>query len=80
MAAIITVQMVANEATRNLQVLDLTKQEIAGLSDGTPVAAASAAMPATAREADSLEGKRMFVTGVGRWSFRGQAIAACAVR
>ena len=68
---------VANFATRNLSVIDLENQEVAGLSAGTPVAAASASMPDDPAAADVLEGKRMFFTGLGRWSVKGQGYMAC---
>jgi mono/diheme cytochrome c family protein len=67
-----------NEHTRNVTVLDLSAQEIAGLSAGTPTTA-TASNPATdPGEIDLLEGKRKFVTGLGRWSWRGQAWQSCA--
>jgi DNA-binding beta-propeller fold protein YncE len=68
---------VANDHTRNVTVLDLAAQEIAGLSAGTPTTAAAAAPATDQTEIDKLEGKRFFVTGLGRWSWRGQAWGAC---
>lgn len=68
---------VANYATRNLSVIDLANQELAGLSAGTPVTAESARMPDEPVAAAVLEGKRMFLTGLGRWSFKGQGAMAC---
>jgi len=69
---------VANEHTRNVTVLDLANQEIAGLSAGTPTTA-TAADPATDQtEIDRLEGRRLFITGLGRWSWKGQALQGCS--
>ena len=68
---------VANYATRNVSVIDLANQEVAGLAAGTPVTAASTPMPAEAAAADVLEGRRMFLTGLGRWSVKGQGFMAC---
>lgn len=67
---------VLNEATRNVTVLDLKADNIAGLPD-QPAVAESAPMPTDANEAARLEGKRLFGTGLGRWSFQGQAWGAC---
>jgi cytochrome c peroxidase len=68
---------VANYATRNLSVVDLANQELAGLSAGTPVTATSAPMPDDPAAAAVLEGRRLFVTGLGRWSVKGQGYMAC---
>lgn len=68
---------VANYATRNLSVIDLANQEVAGLAAGTPVTAKLAPMPDDPAAAAVLEGKRMFLTGLGRWSFKGQGFMAC---
>jgi YVTN family beta-propeller protein len=68
---------VANEATRNVSVLDIDGHEVAGASDGLPDVAASSAMPTDPAVADALEGKRLFNTGLGRWSLKGQAWMAC---
>lgn len=67
---------VLNEATRNVTTLDLTVDDIAGLPDA-PAVVASADMPTDATETARLEGKRLFGTGLGRWSFQGQAWGAC---
>jgi DNA-binding beta-propeller fold protein YncE len=68
---------VANEHTRNVTVLDLANQEIAGLSAGTPTTAAAADLPTDQTTIDQFEGKRLFITGLGRWSWKGQAVQAC---
>ncbi len=68
---------VINENTRNVAVLDLEKQEIAGASDGVPNVVAASALPTDPGEQDRLEGKRLFGTGLGRWSFKGQGWVAC---
>jgi YVTN family beta-propeller protein len=68
---------VANEATRNLAVIDLQRNEIAGVSGGRPVVASSAPMPTDPAQAAVAEGKRLFITGLGRWSFKGQGWLSC---
>jgi hypothetical protein len=68
---------VANDDTRNVTVLDLDAQEIAGLSAGTPTTATASAPATDAAEIAKLEGKRLFVTGLGRWSWNGQAWQGC---
>jgi len=60
-----------------VSVLDLATQDVAGRSEGTPVVASSSALPTDAKAKDELEGKRHFVTGLGRWSLKGQGWAAC---
>lgn len=67
---------VANEATRNVSILDLSAAEVAGVAAGTPKTLATTAKPEGV-DADVLEGKRLFNTGLGRWSFKGQALMAC---
>jgi DNA-binding beta-propeller fold protein YncE len=68
---------VANEHTRNVSVLDLEAQEIAGLSAGTPTTATASAPATDPTEIATLEGRRLFITGLGRWSWQGQAMQAC---
>ncbi len=68
---------VANDHTRNVTVLDLAAQEIAGLSAGTPTTAVASAPATDPVEIDKAEGKRLFVTGLGRWSWKGQAWQGC---
>lgn len=67
---------VLNESSRNVTVLDLKKDDIAGLPDQAAVVS-STAMPSTAEEKDKVEGRRLFNTGLGRWSLNGQAWGAC---
>ena len=68
---------VNNEATRNVSVLDLGAAEVAGTSTGTPTTIATSALPTDAAAIDLNEGKRLFNTGLGRWSYKGQAMMAC---
>ncbi len=68
---------VINEATRNVSVLDLAVGEVAGVSSGTPTTIATSALPTDPATLDLLEGKRLFNTGLGRWSYKGQALMAC---
>lgn len=60
-----------NEHSRNVSVISLASQ--------TTVAAAQSTAPPTAGspEANVLDGRRFFVTGLGRWSFRGQGWNSC---
>lgn len=67
---------VLNEATRNVTVLDLGQDAIAGAPEKALVVP-SAPMPSDPAKAAVLEGKRLFDTGLGRWSFKGQAWGAC---
>ena len=67
---------VLNEATRNVTVLDLSKDEIAGGQEQA-VVVPTTPMPTDPAQASILEGKRLFDTGLGRWSLKGQAWAAC---
>lgn len=68
---------VENEDTRNVTVLDLAAQDIAGRSEGTPVVAPASALPTDAKKKDELDGKRLFATGLGRWSLKGQGWGSC---
>lgn len=68
---------VANENTMNVSVLDLSAQDIAGRSEGTPNVMSSSALPTDAKAKDVLEGRRLFVTGLGRWSLKGQGWGSC---
>jgi DNA-binding beta-propeller fold protein YncE len=68
---------VVNDRTRNVTVLDLAAQEIAGLTAGTPTTAASSPPETDATAINVLEGKRLFTTGLGRWSWKGQAWSGC---
>jgi len=69
---------VANWATRNVSVIDLESQQLAGQSEGQPaIVVPSTAMPTGADALAVHEGKRLFLTGLGRWSYKGQAWMAC---
>ncbi len=68
---------VASYATRNLSVVDLERAEVAGVSAARPVVVASTAAARDAA-AEVLEGKRLFLTGLGRWSFKGQGWMSCS--
>ena len=62
--------VLVNENTRNLSVIDLSLQAVeAAIPCATPVAAGEAF--------DINEGRRFFVTGMGRWSFNGQGWNSC---
>ncbi|MBL0197773.1 MAG: hypothetical protein IPQ09_26880 [Myxococcales bacterium] len=68
---------VVNDVSRNVQVIDLNTQAVAG-GAATPTFAESAAQPAAGSPAEHvLKGKRFFNTGAGRWSFKGQGWGAC---
>jgi hypothetical protein len=67
---------VVNDATRNVTALDLEADNIAGLPD-QPVVTSSAALPTAPADQLVLEGRRLFSTGLGRWSLNGQAWGAC---
>lgn len=68
---------VANENTMNVTVLDLTAQDIAGRSEGKPNVVSSSALPADAKAKEVREGRRLFATGLGRWSLKGQGWGSC---
>ena len=68
--------LVANDATRNVSVLDFNTQALAG--GATPLVASSSALPPGGSDAEKvLHGKRFFATGMARWSLRGQGWGAC---
>ena len=67
---------VLNDASRNVTVIDLDADEIAGFPT-QPVVTSSADMPTDATDKAALEGRRLFETGLGRWSRKGQAWVAC---
>lgn len=60
-----------NEATRNVSIIGFGTQAVLGAVEATPMPAAGS------EEEDVLTGRRFFVTGLGRWSFRGQAWNSC---
>src|SRR5262249_47711174 len=67
---------VLNDATRNISVLDLNVDNLAGPPD-QPAVVSSAPMPSDPQAQAVLEGRRLFSTGLGRWSFKGQGWGAC---
>ncbi len=71
---------VAEEGTREVTAVDLNTQTVAVGASGTDFRVASSAMlPGMgSKEAKILQGKRLFVTGLGRWSLKGAAIGSCA--
>lgn len=68
---------VYSENTRNVAVIDLEAQDLAGRNEGTPVVASASELPTDALAKTRLEGERLFATGLGRWSMKGQAWMAC---
>jgi len=62
---------VLNETTRNISFVSLGSQSVIGAVESTPLPVADSAA------AHRLEGRRLFVTGLGRWSFKGQAWNSC---
>ena len=68
---------VYSENTRTVSVVDLDAQDLAGRSEGTPVVVSSSATPTDPAAASKLEGERLFATGLGRWSLKGQGWASC---
>jgi DNA-binding beta-propeller fold protein YncE/mono/diheme cytochrome c family protein len=68
---------VNNDSSRNVSVIDLEAQDLAGRTEGTPVVVSSSALPTDAVALARIEGERLFGTGLGRWSLKGQAWAAC---
>lgn len=66
-----------NDVSRNVSVVDLNVQALAG-DKAAPIVFAAAAKPEPgSAEARVLAGKRFFDTGTGRWSLKGQAWGAC---
>ncbi len=63
--------LTVNEATRNVSLIALSTQSVTGAVESTALPAAGSP------EADQLDGRRLFVTGLGRWSFRGQGWNSC---
>ncbi len=60
-----------NEHSRNVSIIALASQTTVAAAQST--AAPAAGTPA----ANVLDGRRFFVTGLGRWSFRGQGWNSC---
>src|SRR5205085_4412365 len=63
---------VANDVSRNVSVVDLGIQAVAGGGD-----AVFESSPKAASETSTLKGRLFFNTGLGRWSLRGQGWGAC---
>jgi hypothetical protein len=69
--------LVANDVTRNVSVVDFNTQGVAGGAQ-EPNVVQTAALPAPKSAEDHvLKGKRLFGTGVARWSLNGQGWGAC---
>lgn len=68
---------VYGENTRTVSVVDLEMQDIAGRAEGTPIVVSSSDSPTDAAAKSKLEGERLFATGLGRWSLKGQGWASC---
>ena len=64
--------VVVNENTRNLTVLDLNLQAVEG-----SIASATAVDALDPNAVDTNEGRKFFVTGMGRWSLSGQGWGSC---
>jgi hypothetical protein len=69
--------LVANEITRSLSVLDLSKKIAAGKSAVVQGLAATALPAQGSLEEKQLAGERFFETGTGRWSLKAQAWQSC---
>jgi hypothetical protein len=68
---------VANDGSRDITAIDLNAQAIANVST-TPSVLPSSALPAAGTSAATvLTGRRLFVTGLGRWSLNGAAWGSC---
>src|SRR5262249_24600161 len=63
---------VLNDATRNITAIDLRADQIAGFPDNAAVTSTAAMPDKKSPEGLQLEGKRLFSTGLGRWSLNGQ--------
>jgi mono/diheme cytochrome c family protein len=68
---------VNSENTRTVSVIDLATQDLAGREEGTPLVVSSSGRPSDPAAAMRLEGERLFATGLGRWSLKGQGWASC---
>jgi YVTN family beta-propeller protein len=71
---------VADDGTRDVTAIDLNTQAVASSSGGTDfrVTATTALPQAGTAAASQLNGKRLFNTGLGRWSLQGAAWGSCA--
>jgi len=68
---------VTNDVTMNVSAIDLGKDIIAGSDVDDARVAQSGALPVDANAQSVLRGKHFFNTGLGRWSFNGQAWGSC---
>lgn len=72
-----TFAFTANDVSRNLSVIDLSSQTVAG-APAAPAVISTAALPAAGSDEEKrLHGRRFFNTGTGRWSLNGQAWGSC---
>ena len=60
-----------NETTRNVSVISLATQSVVTAVESSPLPTAGS------DEEHEIEGRRFFVTGLGRWSLRGQGWNSC---
>lgn len=63
--------LVVNETTRSVSVISFATQTAIASAESSPLPTAGSP------EAHLLDGRRFFVTGLGRWSLRGQAWNSC---
>jgi YVTN family beta-propeller protein len=70
------VAFVANDGTRTVTAIDLGIQAVS--ASATSEIASSAAPTVGSPAASVLNGKRLFTTGLGRWSLNGAAWGSCA--
>lgn len=68
---------VTNDVTMNVSAIDLEQQIVAGSDINDARVAQSGALPVDPDTQSILRGKRFFNTGLGRWSFNGQAWGSC---
>lgn len=67
--------IVANDLSRNVVVLDLNQQKVAGGDNA--IVAESTTLPTDGKAKEVHDGKRFFNTGRGRWSLGASGISAC---
>lgn len=66
-----------NDFSHSVSVIDLNLQAVAG-SAAAPLVFPTAALPSAGSDADKIRiGKRLFNTGLARWSLKGQGWGAC---
>jgi hypothetical protein len=68
---------VNSENTRTVSVIDLDAQDLAGRNEGAPKVVSASPLPTDTAGLAKLEGERLFATGLGRWSLKGQGWASC---